>query len=265
MKPSSILTLVFLFLAVFSKAQMDDKFYQPNKMMKPFEMKISDSVKFPVEDNIITAFIAKPKQKEIKKTIFFFHGAAGNVTTYQFITKPLVDAGYQVVMVDLRGYGLSTGKPTHKNVAEDAQKFFDELSKREDIKNTKIYIYGASLGSQVSSHLAKDNVSKISGLILDCPMASFTDIAAHFAPQYKDFILQTLVSPYSAKEDVKNLGKLPVLVIQAKGDQTVPYEQGKLVFDNASSGTKVFIESKGDHLEGMMNNKEEILKAMDKL
>ncbi|MFZ4930306.1 alpha/beta hydrolase [Chryseobacterium sp. Mn2064] len=265
MKPNSILTLVFLFLAVFSKAQMDDKFYQPSKTMKPFEMKISDSVKFPVEDNVITAFIAKPKQKEIKKTIFFFHGAAGNVTTYQLITKPLVDAGYQVVMIDFRGYGLSTGKPTHKNVAEDGQKFFEELSKRNDIKNTKIYFYGASLGSQIASHLAKENSSKISGLILDCPMASFTDIAAHFAPQYRDFILQTLVSPYSAKEDVKTLGKLPVLVIQAKDDHTVPYEQGKLVYDNAPSGTKAFIETKGDHLEGMKNNKEDILKAMNTL
>lgn len=265
MKSNSILSVVFLLLAVFSKAQMDDKFYQPGKTMKPFEMKISDSVKLPVEENTITAFIAKPKQKEIKKTILFFHGAAGNVTTYQFITKPLIDAGYQVVMIDLRGYGKSTGKPSHKNVAEDGQKFFDELIKRADIKNTKIYIYGASLGTQVSAHLAKNNVSKISGLILDCPMASFTDIAAHFSPQYRDFILQTLISPYSAKEDVKALGQLPVLVIQAKDDQTVPYEQGKLVYNNISSGNKIFIESKGDHLEGLINDKEDILKAIEKL
>ncbi|AZA77947.1 alpha/beta fold hydrolase [Chryseobacterium sp. G0186] len=264
MKPSSIFTLLFLFVALFSKAQSDDRFYQPNKTMKPFEMKISDSVKFPVEENIVTAFIAKPKEKDNKKTIFYFHGAAGNVTTYQFMTKPLVDAGYQVVMIDLRGYGLSTGKPTHRNVAEDGQKFFDELMKRPDIKNTKVYIYGASLGTQVSAHLAKDNASKLSGLILDCPMASFTDIAAHFAPQYRDFILQSMVSPYAAKEDVKSLGKLPLLVVQAKDDKTVPYEQGKLVFDNAT-GTKFFIESKGDHLEGMINNKEEILKAIDRL
>lgn len=265
MKPSSIFTVILLFIAVFSKAQSDDKFYQPGKTMKPFEMKISDSIKFPVEDNIITAFIAKPEQKKIKKTIFYFHGAAGNVTTYQFMTKPLVDAGYQVVMVDLRGYGLSTGKPNHKNVAEDGQKFFDELMKREDIKNTRVYLYGASLGTQIAAHLAKDNTSKISGLILDCPMASFTDIAAHFAPQYKDFIVQTMISPYAAKNDVKGLDQLPVLVIHAKDDRTIPYEQGRLVFDNTTSRTKIFIESKGDHLEGLINNKEEILKAIDQL
>lgn len=243
---------------------MDDKFYQPNKIMKPFEFNTPEQINFPVDGETITAFFAKPNTKNTKKTIFYFHGAAGNVTTYQFMTKPLVDAGYQVVMIDFRGYGLSTGKPNHKNVAEDGQKFFDELIRRPDIKNTKVYIYGASLGTQIAAHLAKDNVSKISGLILDCPMASFTDIAAHFTPQYKDFILQSMISPYAAKEDVKALGKLPVLVIHGGEDKTVPYEQGKLVFDN-TSGAKTFIQSKGDHLEGLVNNKEEILKAIDKL
>lgn len=264
MKPISIFTFVFLFLAVFSKAQSDEKFYQPGKTMKPFEFKIAEQINLPVDQDTVTAFIAKPNTKNIKKTIFYFHGAAGNVTTYQFMTKPLVDAGYQVVMIDFRGYGMSTGKPNHKNVAEDGQKLFDELMKRSDVKNTKVYIYGASLGTQIAAHLAKDNVSKISGLILDCPMSSFTDIAAHFAPQYKDFILQSMVSPYAAKEDVKALGKLPVLVIHGGEDQTIPYEQGKLVFEN-TSGAKVFIQSKGDHLQGLVNNKEEILKAIDKL
>lgn len=264
MKPISIFSLLFLFIAIFSKAQMDDKFYQPSKTMKPFEFENPEQVNFPVEKDTVTAFIAKPDKKNIKKTIFYFHGAAGNVTTYQFMTKPLVEAGYQVVMIDFRGYGLSTGKPNHKNVAEDGQKLFDELMKRPDIKNTKVYIYGASLGTQIATHLAKDNVSKISGLILDCPMASFTDIAAHFTPQYKDFILQSMISPYAAKEDVKALGKLPVLVIHGREDKTIPYEHGKLVFDN-TSGTKAFLESKGDHLQGLVNNKEEILKAIDKL
>ena len=76
-----------------------------------------------------------------------------------------MDAGFQVVMIDFRGYGKSTGKPTHLNVAADGQMLFDQFINRPDIKNTKVYIYGASLGSQIATHLAKDNVDKISGLI----------------------------------------------------------------------------------------------------
>ena len=205
----------------------------------------------------------KPETKRLRK-LFSFSWCRGNVTTYQYITKPLVDAGFQVVMIDFRGYGKSTGKPTHLNVAADGQMLFDQFINRPDIKNTKVYIYGASLGSQIATHLAKDNVDKISGLILDSPMASFTDIAAFYAPQYKDMILKGMVSPYSAKEDIKGLGKLPKIVIHSKEDKEVPYEQGKLVFDNATE-LKQFIESVGAHLGGMQNNSAEILKAIQSL
>ncbi|WP_407482875.1 alpha/beta hydrolase [Elizabethkingia meningoseptica] len=264
MKAINILSALFLFLLTFAHAQMDDKFYQPSKKLKPLEFSKLEYVALPVGQDTITAYIAKPEVKKIKKTILFFHGAGGNVTTNQIITKPLVDAGFQVVMVDFRGYGKSTGKATHLNVAEDGQLFFDQMINRPDIKNTKVYIYGASLGSQIATHLAKDNMKKISGLILDSPMASFTDIALYYTPQYKDMILKSVVSPYAAKEDIKALNALPKIVIHSKEDKEVPYEQGKLIFDNASQ-PKQFIESTGAHLMGMKNNTEEVLKAIQKL
>ncbi len=91
----------------WANAQMDNKFYQPSKEMKTFEYSTPvENFSLPVGDDTITAYIIKPSQKEIKKTFFYFHGAAGNVTTYQEMSKPLVDAGYQLLMVDVRGYGI---------------------------------------------------------------------------------------------------------------------------------------------------------------
>lgn len=265
MRTAKLLSLLFLFIIGFSNAQMDSKFYQTSKEMKPFEFaNKAEEVKFPVDSDVITAFIVKPSQKEIKKTIFFFHGAAGNVTTYQQITKPLVEAGYQVVMVDFRGYGNSTGVPTHLNIQSDAQKFFDALIQRNDIKNTKKYIYGASLGTQIAANLAKNNATKISGLILDSPMSSITDIAMAYAPDYKDMIQQMLVSPYSAKTDLKNLNTLPKLIIRSDKDESFFFEQGKVVFDNASEPKKM-LEVSGGHIGGMKSNQQEVLKAISEL
>lgn len=264
MRTSTLLSALFLLVLSFSKAQMDDKFYQPNKTMKAFEMSNPELITFPTDNDSITAYVAKPQLKKIKKTIIFFHGANGNVSTYQNITKPLVDNGFQVVMVDVRGYGKSTGKPTHLNVASDSQKLFDFLMTRSDIKNTKVYIYGASLGTQVAAHLAKNNEDKLSGLILDSPMASFTEVAKIYAPQYKDIIDKYLVSPYSAKEDVKTMTTLPKLIIHSKEDKEIPYAQGHMIFENASE-PKTFLESNGNHLGGMSHNTKEIIKAINKL
>ena len=243
---------------------MDDKFYQPKKEMKTLEFKNIENISLPVESDTITAVVLKPEPKSIKKTIIFFHGAGGNMSTYQYITKPLVENGFQVVMVDVRGYGKSTGKPTHLNVAEDGQKMFDYLLTTKDIQNTKIYLYGASLGSQVSTHLAKDNQAKISGLILDGGMSSFTDIAIRFKPEMKDIIEKYVTSPYSAKEDVKSLNGLPKLFIYSKGDSTVPFEHGQVIYNNAPE-PKQFLEFSGEHIQAMVVDKDRILKAINSL
>lgn len=264
MKTSLFFSLFLILLSIFSKAQMDDKFYQPKKEMKTLEFKNIENISLPVESDTITAVVLKPESKSIKKTIIFFHGAGGNISTYQYITKPLVENGFQVVMVDVRGYGKSTGKPTHLNVAEDGQKMFDYLLTRKDIQNTKIYLYGASLGSQVSTHLAKDNQAKISGLILDGGMSSFTDIAIRFKPEMKEIIEKYVTSPYSAKEDVKSLKGLPKLFLYSKGDSTVPFEHGQTIYNNAPE-PKQFIEFSGEHLQAMVVDQEKIVKAIEQL
>jgi len=264
MKTSVFFSLFLVLLSIFSKAQMDHMFYQPKKEMKLLEFKNIENIRLPVENDTITAVILKPESKSIKKTILFFHGAAGNISTYQYITKPLVENGFQVVMVDVRGYGKSTGKPTHLNVAEDGQKMFDYLLARQDIKNTKIYIYGASLGSQISTHLAKDNQAKISGLILDGGMSSFTDIAIKFKPEMKEVIEKYVTSPYSVKEDIKSLKGLPKLFIYSKGDSTVPFEHGQVIYNNAPE-PKQFLEFSGEHIQAMVVEKDRIVKAIEQL
>lgn len=263
MNTKGITLFFFVCILQFCKAQFDNKFYQPSKELKPIEMKY-ENISFPVDQDTITAIFLKPEIKIPKATILFFHGAAGNVSTYTFMTKPLVENGFQVIMVDFRGYGKSTGKPTHQNVAEDGQKIFDLLTQRKDVENTKVIIYGASLGSQISAHLARENKDKISGLIIDGGMSSFGDIASVFTPQYKDMLTQMFSNVYSAKEDVKYTEGLPKLFIYSKNDQTIPYSQGEKVYKNASE-PKHFLEFTVDHLEAIKEKPADVIKAINGL
>lgn len=95
-------------------------------------------------------------------------------------------------------------------------------------------------------------------------MSSFTDIAIFFKPEYKEVIEKFVVSPYSAKEDVKSLGGLPKLFIYSKNDKTVPFEHGQLIYNNAPE-PKQFLEYKADHLEAISSEKDQVLKAIEKL
>ncbi|MFD2564466.1 alpha/beta hydrolase [Aquimarina rubra] len=244
-------------------AQMDDKFYYPKKDLRPIEWKNYEELKFNVETDTISALILKPATKP-KATIFYFHGAGGNITYYLPLTRILAENNFQIVMIDFRGYGRSTGTPTHKNIAKDGQQFFELLLEREEIKKTPKIIYGISIGTQIATLLAKNNQDKIDGLVLEGAMASFTDIAMHATPQYREFLEKNYISPYSAKEDIKSVDNIDKLFIHSKEDKDVPYTQGKVIFDNAP-GSKDFIEYTGAHLYGLKYEKEQILQKINKM
>jgi fermentation-respiration switch protein FrsA (DUF1100 family) len=99
-----------------------------------------------------------------------FHGNAGNIGHRLPIAKILANDMYcNVLMLQYRGYGLSTGNPNEKGIAIDSQTGLDYIRSREDLKKTKIIIYGQSLGGAVSIGLAVKNKDRgdIAGLILE--------------------------------------------------------------------------------------------------
>jgi pimeloyl-ACP methyl ester carboxylesterase len=265
MKHCFIFLLCLLALSRVVNAQMDDKFYFPSKkMLHTMDSLSYEDVLLHTDTVQLSGAFLKPTGKP-KATVLFFHGAGGNLSSYIFMTRPLVAAGYQVFMVDFRGYGKSTGTPTHLNIAKDGQFVLDYLLKRKDVKGTKLVVYGASIGSQVAVNLTKNNEAKIAALVLDGTVSSFTDVAADHSPEsQREMIRQFLPSPYAAKEDIKSVKVVPVLFIHSKEDKDVPYQEGELVYNNAP-GRKTFFVYEGKHLEAMKVSPEKLIAAIDQL
>lgn len=260
----NVLTALLFIFSIPCSAQFDDQFYFPSKNLKPLEFSNYEKVQILVENDTLQNIFLKPEGKA-KATVIFFQGNGGNYTDYQVITKPLVDNGYQVFMVSFRGYGESSGKPTHLNIASDSEKIFDAVSNRPDVKNTKIIVYGTSIGCQIATNFTKKFQSKISALVLDSGFASFTDIALSTRPVEQHAIIKMyLTSQYSSKEDIKSIENVNLLVIQSKSDSVALFEQGKLVFDNAKTPKK-FLEYNGGHIKAMKLDSKTIVMAINEL
>lgn len=264
MKQITLTILISLTIILISKAQYDDKFYYPSKEWNSIENIEFEEFNFKIENDTLNTVLFKP-EKTPKATFLFYHGAGGNISTYTSIIEPMVKANYQVFAVDFRGYGKSTGKPTHLNIASDAQIIFNEIFKKEEFKNLPLIVYGASMGTQIATKIAKDNQDKISGLILDGTISSFTDIALLSVPEeQKAMIAQYVTSPYSAKEDIKAIEDLPKLFIHSKNDKSVPFTQGEIVFENAQK-PKTFWEYDGNHIDAAVIARYEFIKKIDNL
>lgn len=260
-----IFLLAALFAAQLSFSQMDERFYFPSKEWKSVEgFEFEEHFFYPENDTLSTVLLSP--ETAPKASILYFHGAGGNVTNYMPLAQPLVEAGYQVFMVDFRGYGKSSGKPTHVNIASDAQFLFEKMQEFPSVKDKKILVYGSSIGTQVATHLARKNQERLSGLVLDGTVASFTDIALQYAPPVAHDMIRAQAGafPYSAKEDIALIEDLPLLFIHSKEDKEVSYQQGEMVFA-AAIAPKDFWVYEGGHLQAPALFPQELVSRLDKL
>ena len=254
---------VLLAFATTAYGQMDDRFYYPSREWQPIEGLNLESIFLIADSDTVHSIFIHPVGTP-KATIMYCHGNGGNISTHVNGVRPLVGAGYQVFMIDYRGYGKSTGTPTHLNVADDVQLAFDSLLRRDEVKGLPVLIYGASLGTQSATRLAKNNQEKIVALVLDGTMASFTDVALITAPDnVKEMIRQYVKSPYAAKEDVKSLKKIRLLMIHSKEDK-IPFSQAEEVYQNATC-PKTFWVYEGAHLQAPVLYPDRLVKYVDDL
>lgn len=99
-----------------------------------------------------------------------FHGNAGNIGHRVPIgIKLQQDNDCNVLMLEYRGYGASTGKPDEKGLMIDAQAGLQYIRDRLDMKDTRIVVYGQSLGGALAIQLVASNRGdkRIAGLILE--------------------------------------------------------------------------------------------------
>ena len=142
---------------------------------RPTQFGISDyeDLRLPTPDGeILGAFFIRPSNNGLARnvTILMFHGNAGNIGHRVPIAKVLEEnSGCHVLMLEYRGYGMSTGTPSEEGLMIDAQTGLDYIRNRKDIKGTKIVVYGQSLGGAVAIQLVAKNqeAGDVIGLILE--------------------------------------------------------------------------------------------------
>ena len=64
------------------------------------------------------------KVDEPKGLILYFHGNAGDLSKWGEIVKPLTQYGHEVLVVDYRGYGKSTGRRSKQKMLKDAETIY---------------------------------------------------------------------------------------------------------------------------------------------
>jgi pimeloyl-ACP methyl ester carboxylesterase len=116
--------------------------------------------------------------KDPKGLILYFHGNSRSIKGWAKYARDFYRYQYDVVLVDYRGFGKSTGKRSERDMLADMQVVYQKLA--EKYAEHDIVVYGRSLGSGFATKIAADNKPRY--LILDAPYYSFIKVAERFVP-----------------------------------------------------------------------------------
>ena len=159
--------------------------------------------------------------QECEPAIIYFGGnaedVAGNISGFAQLFPT-----YAVYLINYRGYGESTGKPTETALCDDAVTIFDTLAD----KHRNISVIGRSLGSGVAVHLA--SLRPVKKLALVTPFASLTGVAKAHLPFLPVSLL--LKDRYNSAAKTSAI-KAQVLMIIAENDEIIPREQSEILVE----------------------------------
>jgi fermentation-respiration switch protein FrsA (DUF1100 family) len=183
-----------------------------------------------------------------KRTVLFCHGNAGNISHRLDTLQMFHELGLNCLIVDYRGYGESTGKPTETGTKIDMLAGFEWLIEEKEVRPEQIILFGRSLGGSIAAMIARD--INPAGLVLESTFTSFDDVGSHYYPWLPVRLFSRF--DYNTLEAVKQV-TCPVLVIHGPEDEIIPYKFGQQIFA-AANEPKQFADLKGTHNEGFYEN-----------
>ncbi len=160
---------------------VQEKFiFKPEKLRQDFVYKYDAPFRelfFDVEEGVRINGLHFHAEKPLG-LILYFHGNSRSIKGWAKYAKDFYRYNYDVVLVDYRGFGKSTGKRSEKDMYKDMQFVYDTLA--ATYPQNHLIIYGRSLGSGFAAKLAADNTPRY--LILDAPYFSFKKTIERFLP-----------------------------------------------------------------------------------
>ena len=222
---------------------MEKIIFQPKKLAAnytyQFEQDCAELNLTPEKDVLINALYFKAKTS--KGLILYFHGNRDNLARWGAIASQLTQYGYDVFVMDYRGYGKSYGIRTEENLYKDALYCYNFILKQ--YKPNQIILYGRSLGTGIASWLSAQ--VQPTKLILETPYYSMSDLVKQYYTLSE--IDHKLTYKIPSFNYLKN-ADFPILILHGTADEVVPYTSGEKLYQTLPEGQKTFIRfERGQH------------------
>lgn len=207
------------------------------------------------------AWLILHEKSQDHPTLLFYHENAGNIgTRLPSAREFFIRSGFNILLLEYRGYGNSEGSPSEAGLVKDGQAALDYLISHPKINPRRIFLFGRSLGGAVAIHTGHANNGRVCGVIVENTFTNIEEVVLEMADRmfgaralwlrrFHVFLYLFLSSHWCSDRKVKDI-TCPMLFISGLCDEIIPSSHMKRLHETATTTTKKFFEVP----EGMHND-----------
>jgi hypothetical protein len=175
--------------------------------------------------------------------VLYLHGNAGHIGHRAYRLGPYHQLGWGVLLLEYRGYGGNSGRPSEAGLITDARGGLAAL-RAMGLAPDRIVLWGESLGSGLAVRLAVEQA--VGAVVLEAPYTSITDIARARFP----FVPVSWLA-LDRFDSLRVIGgvRAPVLVLHGALDRIVPVEMGRAIYAAAPAPKQLWIAPQAGHMD----------------
>ncbi len=154
----------------------------------------------------------------------------------QRVAERLLPLDVNVIMVDHRGSGGSSGTPSLALLEQDALVAHDYVRNTLGVAQSRLLVHGLSLGSFMAAHVAMQR--PLAGLVLEGSGTTVEDWAHQGVPWYAKPIVRLDIDPAIAEKGTLAAVKqsqAPLLILSGKRDEQAPWKMSQTLYDAAAT------------------------------
>jgi len=232
----------------------------PSNYGQPYEQ-----VSFVTKDGLTLAgWLIKPDRSEKKSlAIIICHGLGANKSDFTDLAVFLAQRGYLVLTFDFRAHGDSEGSRTKLGYHEkkDVSAALLYLYSRPEVDQGRIGIFGFSLGGSISI-LAAAETWKFRSVAADSAFTGLRDQARQAITGYYhlpafpfvnisvlgyELYFQTRMRNIDPESIIGTIAPASVLIIAGEGDDMIPAENGRRLYQAAQEPKELWVIQVGGH------------------
>lgn len=214
----AVIAVIYLGVSLFLYYLQEKFLFHPEKLPENFQFKFDRSfeeMQFEAEDGG-SVHALKFIVPDAKGIVLYLHGNTRSVKGWSKYATYFLNYGYEVVMVDYRGFGKSRGKRTEENIKNDLQEVYNRLA--DEYGDHRIIVYGRSMGSGFAAKVASQNAPQ--SLILHAPYYSLMDTVK----RYLFFIPIAVILRYKIRTHVwLRYVRCPIYILHGTRDRLIPF------------------------------------------